>query len=115
MSEPCPVCDSVVVPYAEPHPHDIDPFPTNERLAELVRSGAMRYIRGDVPVEDMTDLLVADLKYTIVSFLECETCGGLRMWGLCVRGAPIYRVAEADEVDRWPWEDAPPRERWTTR
>ena len=72
----------------------------------------MRYVRGDVPLEDMVALAESDLKYTIVSYLECEDCGSTRFWGLCIRGAPVYRVAQADAPATHPWSDVPARELW---
>lgn len=94
-------------------PHDVDVAKTIEALEERVDRGRMRYLRGDVPLEDMLALTASDLKYTIVSFLECEECGRTRFWGLCVRGAPSYKVVDADAPSTWPWDAVPSRALWT--
>jgi hypothetical protein len=60
----------------------------------------------------MLDLAYSDLKYTIVSFLECRDCRRTIFWGLCIRGEPILRYAEPAEVERWSWDAVPPRARW---
>jgi len=112
MDATCPVCDTVVVRNALPPPHDIDVGGTTARILEELRGGRLRYVRGDVPVEDMIALAESELRYTIVSYLACERCGRTRFWGLCVRGAPIYREVDADAPSRWRWEPVPPRERW---
>lgn len=85
---------------------------TTAALAERVRSGEMRYVRGDVPLEDMLALAESDLKYTIVSFLECGACGTTWFWGLCIRGAPILKIVEASAPESWRWESVPPRQLW---
>ena len=73
----------------------------------------MRYLRGDVPLEDMLALAESDMKYTIVSYLECEECGQTRFWGLCIRGAQNYKVVDPKEPSTWPWDAVPPREQWS--
>jgi hypothetical protein len=106
----CKTCDSAGVPGIGALPWDIDA--TTEALIDRVSTGRMRELRGDVPLEDMIPLLESDLKYTIVSFVECLDCGRVLFWGLCVRGNPILRHADRTEVDRWQWSEVPARERW---
>ncbi|WP_396044213.1 hypothetical protein [Aeromicrobium sp. UC242_57] len=91
-------------------PWDIEA--TTGALIQRVDTGRMRELRGDVSLEDMTALLASDLKYTIVSFVECLDCGQVLFWGLCIRGNPILRHADRTEIDRWAWSAVPPRERW---
>ena len=112
MAVPCPVCDTAVVRNDVPPPHDIDVARTTAALQDRVRDGRMSYLRGDVALEDMLALAESDMKYTIVSFLSCEACGRTRFWGLCIRGAPIYKVVEADKPSTWPWDAVPARELW---
>jgi len=108
--EDCQTCGTVGVPGAGAIPWDIGA--TTQTLLQRVRTGRMRVLRGDVPLEDMVALLESDLKYTVASFLECRDCGRVLFWGLCIRGNPILRHAGRREVDRWRWDTVPPRERW---
>lgn len=106
----CDTCDTAGVPGSGAIPWDIDA--TTGALIQRVSTGRMRELRGDVPLGDMTALLESDLKYTIVSFLECLDCGRVLFWGLCIRGNPILRHADRTEIDHSPWSAVPPRERW---
>ena len=106
----CETCDTAGVPGTGVIPWDIDA--TTEALIHRVSAGRMRELRGDVLLEDMVALLVSETKYTIASFVECLDCGRVLFWGLCIRGNPILRHAERTEIDRWPWDAVPPRERW---
>ena len=65
----------------------------------------MYVIRGDCPLEMMADLLYAETVYAIVQFLHCNICSKTIQWGVCIRGAPIYKAVEKDVVDRWPWDN----------
>lgn len=106
----CKTCDSVGIPGVGALPWDIDA--TTGALIQRVGAGSMRELRGDVPLEDMLPLLESELKYTIVSFVECLDCRRVLFWGLCVRGNPILRHAERTEIDRRSWSAVPPRQRW---
>lgn len=108
----CETCDSALVLTDGTPPHNIDVAATTDFLIERVVAGRMRYLRGDVPLEDMLDLAISDMKYTIVSYLQCEDCGRTRFWGLSIRGAPIYKAVDADAPSRWIWDVVPPREKW---
>ncbi|MBF4633728.1 hypothetical protein ITJ38_04850 [Agreia pratensis] len=108
----CKTCDWALVHSDGVPPHDIAVKATNDRLISLVDAGLMQYIRGDVPLQDMLDLAYSEMRYTIVSYLKCESCGRTRFWGLCIRGAPIYKVVKESDPDRWNWEAVPPRELW---
>ncbi|MDF2562570.1 MAG: hypothetical protein K0R99_4016 [Microbacterium sp.] len=112
MAQHCPVCDPALVRNGGRPPHDVDVAKTSEALRDRVRSGQMKYVRGDVPLEDMLALAESDMKYTIVSFLKCEACRRTRFWGLCIRGAPSYKIVDADQPSRWPWEAVPSRLLW---
>jgi hypothetical protein len=94
-------------------PWDIEA--TTEALIQRVGAGRMRELRQDVRLDDMTALLASELKYTIVSFVECLECDRVLFWVLCIRGNPILRHADRSEVDRWPWSAVPARERWARR
>ena len=111
----CTTCgiDAVVLRNGRTPPHDVDAPSTTANLIERVRDGRMQYLRGDVPLEDMVDLAEADMKYTIVSYLRCSVCEQTQLWGLCIRGAPIYKPVASDAPSRWPWSEVPPRELWT--
>ena len=106
----CETCDSAGVPGVGALPWDIGA--TTAALIQRVDSGRMRELRHDVPLEDMIALLESDLKYTIVSFVECLGCGRVLFWGLCIRGNPILRHADRTEIDRRQWDEVPPRQRW---
>lgn len=109
----CLTCDSAGVPGVGALPWDIDA--TTANLIQRVGSGRMRELRRDVPLDDMISLLESDLKYTIVSFVECLDCGRVLFWGLCIRGDPTLRHADRSEVDRWQWSEVPPRQHWARR
>lgn len=109
----CETCDSAIVYSDGAPPHNIAIKATIDRLVSRVDAGLMRFLRGDVPLQDMLDLADSELRYTIVSFLRCESCRRTRFWGLCIRGAPIYSVVDASDPGRWHWQPVPPRERWT--
>lgn len=87
----CPTCDAALVRTGGAPPHDIDIAATTNALQERVAAGRMREVAGDVPLVDMLDLFAADTKYTIVSYLACSDCDRLLFWGLCIRGAPIFK------------------------
>ncbi|MET0812047.1 MAG: hypothetical protein ABWY03_03260 [Microbacterium sp.] len=112
MTAECEVCDTALVHDDGKPPHDIDIARTSAALQERVDSGLMHYVRGDVPLEDMLPLAESDLKFSIVSYLMCGDCGRMRFWGLCIRGAPIFKVVEVTAPSTWRWGDVPPRERW---
>ncbi|MFC0197458.1 hypothetical protein ACFFIR_11345 [Microbacterium arthrosphaerae] len=112
MDAACQTCEPALVRTAGRPPHDIDIVRTIDALKLRVDSGSMRYVRGDVPLEDMLALARSDLKYTIVSYLECDECGRTWFWGLCIRGAPIYESVEADAPAGHSWSAVPARERW---
>lgn len=109
----CETSDTAGVPGAGAIPWDIDA--TTDALILRARAGTMRELRHDVPLEDMVPLLESDMKYTIVSFVECLDCGRVLFWGLCIRGAPILRHTDRSEIDRWQWGTVPPRELWARR
>lgn len=112
MGTDCATCDTALVRNAGTPPHDVEVAKTSEALKERVESGRMRYLRGDVPLEDMLALAESDMKYTIVSFLVCEECGRTRFWGLCIRGAPSFKVVDVDAPSKWPWDPVPDRLLW---
>ena len=112
MVRDCATCDTALARKAGTPPHDVDVAKTSEALKERVERGRMRWLRGDVPLEDMLALAESDMKYTIVSFLACEECGRTRFWGLCIRGAPSYKVVDEDAPSTWPWDAVPSRQLW---
>src|SRR5690348_14142091 len=94
VDESCKICETALIRTTGDPPHDIDVRRTIDALKVRVDSAQMRYVRGDVPLEDMVALGRSDLKYTIVSFLECRECRRTWFWGLCIRGAPIYETVD---------------------
>ena len=112
MTARCLTCEPALVRADAGSPHDVDVVATTDALRSLVEEGRIRVKRGDVPLADMLDLLDSEQKYTIVSYLECLACGRTIFWGLCVRGAPVFRYVTAAEVSAHRWEEVPPRERW---
>lgn len=105
-------CDSARTSSDGTPPHDIDIAATTAALQDRVAAGRMREVAGDVPLADMIDLFAADMKYTIVSFLECLDCGQLLEWGLCIRGAPIFKHIGASTLDAKWWDEVPERFKW---
>ena len=85
----------------------LDAFATLTNLRSQVDAGRMRLLRADAPLDSVWELFLAEAKYTLVSFLRCEHCGEDVFFGLCVRGAPIYKTVPHDDVDHWPWERTP--------
>jgi hypothetical protein len=112
MTTPCRTCEAALVRADADPPHDIDVVATTDALRSLVEEGRIREERGDVPLADMLGLLHSDLKYTIVTYLTCLACGRAIFWGLCIRGAPVFRHVAGDEVSTHRWEEVPPREQW---
>lgn len=109
-TDACATCDSAGVPGRGTMPWDIEA--TTADLQARVSAGRMRELRGDVPLEDMLALLESELKYTVVTCLECLDCGRVLLWGLCIRGNPILEHVERSRVESRPWGTVPPRERW---
>nr|WP_241249435.1 DUF6357 family protein [Agrococcus sp. KRD186] len=114
VSEPqsCATCDSALVRSDGKPPYDIDIDATTQALQDRVAAGRMRAIVGDVPLADMIDLFASDMKYTIVSFLECLDCTRLLEWGLAIRGAAIFKHVDPAVLDRMRWSEVPPRLAW---
>lgn len=112
MDTACRTCETALVRSAGEPPHNIDVVRTIDALIFRVNSERMRFLRGDVPLGDMVALAQSDLKYTIVSYLECLECGRTWFWGLSIRGAPIYKTVDADAPAKHPWREVPARERW---
>ncbi|TFD52933.1 hypothetical protein E3T55_05840 [Cryobacterium frigoriphilum] len=112
MSATCDTCEPAFIRTAAPPPHNVDVVGTINALASRVASGRMRYLRGDVPLMDMLDLARSELKFTIVSFMQCEDCGAVKFWGLCIRGAPIYKTVGAERPALYQWDPVPPRQSW---
>lgn len=108
----CEVCDLVAVRRPDHGERVVDLEATQRRLGERLDDGRMRVLRADVPLDDMLRLARSDLKYTIVLFARCESCGTTWFHGLCIRGRPIHEPVEDGAEDTWPWEDVPPRELW---
>ena len=101
----CPCCGTAVIYNNGKPPHNINIQATCDELIKRCSNGEMNVIRGDCPIEMMVSLFNMDTVYTIVQFLHCNACSKTIFWGLCVRGAPIYKAVERDKVDKWPWED----------
>ena len=101
----CPCCSTAVIYNDRTPPHNINIQATCDELIKRCSNGEMNVIRGDCPIEMMVGLFNTDTIYTIVQFLHCNACSKTIFWGLCVRGAPIYKAVERDKVDKWPWED----------
>ncbi|MFD0556466.1 hypothetical protein FB566_1707 [Stackebrandtia endophytica] len=112
MISPCPTCDTALVRGPGRPPYDMDIAATIDALGDRVSDGRMRVIRGDVQLTDMLDLFASDLKYTIVSFLECRHCERTVRFGLCIRGAPIYEHVDGTVPAAHPWQKVPPRQEW---
>lgn len=64
MTEACETCEPVVVRNNGRPPHDADVARTTNALIRRVESGRMRYLGGDVLLEDMVALAKSDLKFT---------------------------------------------------
>ena len=101
----CPCCGTAAVHTNHAPPHDIDIHATCEALIKRCATGEMEVVRGDCPLEKMEDLFYTETKYTIAQFLRCHVCGKLLFWGLCVRGAPVYKVVKEAAVNNWQRED----------
>jgi len=108
----CEICETAVIRNAGKRPYDIDALRTIEAVKLRVDSGQMRYVRADAPLEDMVALAESELTYTINSYLECRQCRRTWFWGLCIRGAPVYKPVEADAPAKHLWQVVPARERW---
>ncbi|SDC17357.1 hypothetical protein [Nocardioides lianchengensis] len=104
-TSPCPCCETVAVGAPDGH---LDLAATQANLEGRVADGRMRVLAADVPLEEMVDLLVADTKYTIVTFLGCLVCGRTIFWGLCIRGRPVYRHDSPDAPSTYRWEPGYP-------
>ena len=103
MDKFCHCCGTALVHCTGDPSYNIDATATTDALIERISDGRMSVIKGDCPLEKMMKLFWADMKYTIVQFLRCHECGNVLFWGLCVRGAPIYKAASDHEARRWPW------------
>lgn len=112
VPQACATCDSALVRSEGRPPYDIDMDATTEALQDRVADGRMRVVAGDVPLAAMIDLFAADMKYTIVSFLECLDCTRLLQWGLAIRGAAIFKHVEPSVLDRMRWSEVPSRLAW---
>ena len=104
---PCTTCVEIGLADGV-RPRAIDAVATTSLLEDLISVGRLREVGGDVPVGDMLDLACSELKYTIVSFLECQECGRRIFWGLCIRGEPILRYAAPGEMEGRYWFDVDP-------
>ena len=101
----CSCCGTAVIYNNEAASCSINITATCDELIKRCSTGEMTVIRGDCPLEMMVGLLAADTVYTIVQFLCCNVCGNTIFWGLCIRGKPIYKTAQAYEVNEWRWEN----------
>jgi len=111
----CEVCDGAEVRRPstwDPHVMLLDWNATTANVMRGLEAGQMTYVRFDVPVEDMSLLAQSELKYTIMTYLRCEVCGRDRAMGLCIRGEPIFRVAQPGDAEGWPWEKVPDESLW---
>ena len=56
----------------------------------------------------------ADKVYALEPLVGDERGDGrrTRVWGLCIRGAPIYKPVAPDAPALHPWSAVPPRELW---
>ena len=113
-SRSCPVCDDVAIrpdpPTASRRPIDVER--TTAALIRRTAAGQMRVLRADVALEDMLPLAESELRYTVVSFLQCMHCHATKLWGLCIRGEPLYRTEAPGAELRWRWQPVPPRHEW---
>lgn len=99
----CSCCGTVVVYNDGTPPHNINIVATTNALIQRVSNGSMAVIKGDCPLEDMFALIDAETKYTVVQFLRCQACGNMLFWGVCIRGAPVYKVSDEEAVYNWRW------------
>lgn len=110
--QPCPCCDAEVMTVEQTYPSGqvaLEVGPTQRAIEERLSDGRFEVIRADVPVDEIVDLLISDTKYTIITYLRCTVSNETILWGLAIRGTPIYQhvLPMAPFVRRW--EDGYPR------
>ncbi|MEU4620939.1 hypothetical protein AB0G04_13300 [Actinoplanes sp. NPDC023801] len=82
----------------------IDVDATTVRLLGHTRTGTMVLQRADCPLEQTGKILEAETRYTLRHYLRCRSCDRTVLYGLCIRGEPVFRDAEPDEPLTVPWE-----------
>ncbi|MEH1098681.1 hypothetical protein [Micromonospora sp. CPCC 205561] len=82
----------------------IDSSRTTANLLQRVALGDMVLLRADCPLERTTAIFESETRYTLRHYLGCRVCDRTILYGLCVRGLPIYRHVDADEPVTVRWE-----------
>jgi hypothetical protein len=62
--------------------------------------GDLDLVAGDCPVADVGRELEAEEHFTIQHYFQCVGCNEIFFWGICIRGAPIYRYGESIPSNR---------------
>jgi hypothetical protein len=103
----CSYCSGLVVDAPEQYraiTGPINGLETIARVRDAVESGGLVLLKADCPLDRTADIWRAETMYTMAHFLRCTRCGSYIFFGLAVRGWPIYREADRDEIEHWPWQ-----------
>ncbi len=103
MPDPC-ACANLPVRRPGSRGDAIDVAGTTGSLLDRVRAGEMVLLRADCPLELTGEILAAETRYTLRHYLRCRLCEQTMLYGLCIRGEPIFRPADPDEPLTVAWE-----------
>ncbi|QOW61333.1 hypothetical protein [Treponema pedis] len=103
----CEYCDDIDIAFknaqTDPHKSFMSVY---ELLLNKIENKQLIIYAGDCKFKDMLHIIDEELHYTVCFYLQCPACGTFYFFGVCIRGAPVYKklksIAEK-EIENMIW------------
>lgn len=91
----CKNCDDIDTAFknAQENPHKSF-MPIYELLLSKIENEQLKIYAGDCKFKDMLKIIDEELHFTVCFYLQCPACGIFYFFGVCIRGAPVYKKLE---------------------
>ncbi|UTC74707.1 hypothetical protein E4O03_10960 [Treponema sp. OMZ 792] len=91
----CKECDDIDTAFknAQENPHKSF-MPIYELLLSKIENKQLKIYAGDCKFKDMLKIIDEELHFTVCFYLQCPACGIFYFFGVCIRGAPVYKKLE---------------------
>lgn len=95
MQTMCKNCNDIDTAFknAQGTPHKSF-MPVYELLLSKIENEQLTIYAGDCKFKDMLDIIDEELHFTVCFYLQCPACGIFYFFGVCIRGAPVYKKLE---------------------
>lgn len=103
----CKYCDDIDIAFknaqTDPHKSFMSVY---ELLLNKIENEQLIIYAGDCKFKDMLHIIDEELHYTVCFYLQCPACRTFYFFGVCIRGAPVYKklksIAEK-EIENMIW------------